>query len=373
MKVKNKTRVKIAILSICFIVFGILFYFAQSRDGIEELHGGVYFERGRVIRVVSEEVEPFRQQILEIEVLSSEFEGLIIEATNNLMDHTLRAFDAGDRVSLSLSDTDFMVIAPDRSYALIGFVVLFLVALASLGGKRGVMSILGLLFSLAAIVLLLIPLTLAGYPPILLTVGISVLITIVDVTLIAGVNAKSFSTILGSISGLLVAAIFAFLAGEIAFVTGYHTEQAGMLMSWGPDITLSGIFVSGVIISAMGAITDTAMAISSSMEEVKRANPEISGRALFKAGFNVGRDAMGTMSNTLILAFVGSGFSLMLFIFAMNTTWNQFINSDLIGVEVVQGMAGSLGIVLTVPITTFIAAKLFLVNSNVNEHKKEIE
>jgi len=369
MNIKNEKKTQFIILAVCFVVFGALLLLANYSYSNENDHMGMYYERGRVVTVIYESTNPyFLYQMLEVEMLSGEFQGLTFEVQNNLMDHTLRAFDEGDRVIVLLSEYVIQVISPERSTTLIVFVALFLILLCVIGGKQGTRSVIGLLFSLAAIIFILVPLTLADYPSILIAIIIGILITIVQITLIAGVNAKSLSAILGCIAGVLIAALFAFVAGHFAFISGYHTEHAGHLLAWGPDISLSGIFISGVIIAAIGAITDTSMTIASAMEEVKLANPTISAAKLAKAGLNVGRDAMGTMSNTLILAFVGSSFSLILLITSMNTTWIQFINNNEIGIEVIQGIAGSIGIVLTVPITIFIAAKLFSV-SMTNKNK----
>lgn len=371
MKLKNEKKVQLIILASCFAIFGLLLLFSNNSHSNETDHNLLYYGRGRVVDVVYESSNPyFLYQTLTVEILAGELSGVVVEAQNNLMDHTLRPFSEGDRVTVEMSDYHIRIISPDRGNFLVFFVALFLVLLCVIGGKRGILSVIGLLFSLISIIFILIPLTLAGYSSILIAIIIGILITIVSITLLAGVNAKSLAAIFGCISGVLIAACFAFVAGQIAFISGYHTEHAGVLLAWRTaDVSLSGIFISGVIISAMGAITDTSMTIASAMEEVKLANPNLSASKLAKAGLNVGRDAMGTMSNTLILAFVGSSFSLILLIFSTDTTWVQFINNDGIGIEIIQGIAGSIGIILTVPITTFIAAKLFSIKT---VNKREI-
>jgi len=355
--IKNEKKIQIRILLVCFIVFGALFLFARSYSS----EGGrmdLYFEHGRVINVINETTDPFHHQVLEVEIQSGELEGINVQAENNLMDHTVRAFDEGERVIVQLSDQFIQISSPERGSFLIFFVALFLILLCLIGGKRGVRSVVGLVFSLASIVFILVPLTLAGYPAILVAISIGTLITITDITLLAGFNPKSISAIFGCISGVLIAAVFALIAGHFAFISGYHTEHAGSLLAWETGMSLSGIFISGVIISAMGAINDTSISIASAMEEIKLASPTISTVKLAKAGLNVGRDIMGTMSNTLILAFVGSSISLLLLTISTNVTWIEFINDSEIGIEIIQGVAGSIGVVLTAPMTAFIAAKL---------------
>ena len=158
---------------------------------------------------------------------------------------------------------------------------------------------------------------------------------------------------------MIIAALFAMIASHFAFITGFHTSQAGFLFAITDNLSISGIFISGVIIASIGAIADSSISIASAMEEVKASNPNITAKELAKAGFNVGRDVMGTMSNTLILAFVGSSFGLVLINMARDVTLLYFLNTDGIGIEIIQGVAGSIGIILTVPITTLIAARLF--------------
>lgn len=372
MRVEKNKILQIGVLVGCFVVFGALLFFANFVRPDVEGRVGLYNERGRVVNVAYEELRYesangiFPYQTLEVEVLSGEFRGMLIEASNNLLDTRLRAFDVGDRVIVELTDFDFRIVAPERAMSHIIFVLFFLVLLCIVGGKRGFLSVAGIIFSLVSIMFILIPLTLAGYSSILIASVVGILIAVVTIVLLAGVNAKSISAITGCIFGVFFASIFAFISGHFAFISGYHTEHAGFLIgSTGGRISLSGIFISGVIIAAIGAISDTSMTIASAMEEVKLANPAISMKDLALAGLNVGRDAMGTMSNTLILAFVGSSFSLLLLITSRNVTWIEFLNDSIIGTEIIQGIAGSIGIILTVPITTVVAAKLF--SSTVNK------
>ena len=358
MNIQNERKIQTLILIICLALFAVLLIVANNSRGTDVVPRFVYHERGRVISILEEIHTPFPQQILEVEVLSGEFQGFSVEARNNLLDRRLRSFYEGDRIIIALSDHDILVSSPDRLFPHVTLIALFIFLLALIGGKRGVLSIIGLAFSMICIIFILVPMTLAGHSSITMALVIGILITIVSITLLAGFNAKSLSAILGCISGVVVATVFASIAGHFALLNGYHLENAGMLSVFGPEISLSGIFISGVIIAAIGAITDTAMTIASSMEEVKKAHPSISSKDLFRAGLNVGRDAMGTMSNTLILAFVGSSFSLILLIASMNVSMIELINDFGIGIEIIQGIAGSIGIILTVPITTLIAAKL---------------
>ena len=383
MFVEKEKKLKIVVIGVSVAIFSLLLLLARNGESAsfftEETPRVVHFVPGRVVDyepIAPTEHTPFDGQHLNVEFSSGEIGGISLVGIVAGIEHFLLSprmpyYNVGDRVVVSLNElTDSMIIYnPNRSSIFIGFIVLFLATLCIIGGKRGVLSVLGLVFSLLSIVWILVPLTLQGHSSIIIALIVATLMTIVSMTLLAGINPKSLSAMAGCIFGVMSAALLAFIVGHLSFINGYHTSEAGQLMLL-EDIRLSGIFVSGVIISAMGAIMDTSMTIASSMEEVKRAHPTISTQELFKAGFNVGRDAMGTMSNTLILAFVGSSLGLLLVIFASEVSFIQFINYNDIGVELIQGLAGSIGIILTVPFTTFIATKLFFLGSNLSPNLK---
>ena len=131
-----------------------------------------------------------------------------------------------------------------------------------------------------------------------------------------------------------------------------------MLLQAGNKIQIDSLLVAGIIISALGAVMDIAISISSSIYELHQANPKLGTGALLRSGMNIGRDAMGTMANTLILAFVGSSLNMLLLIYSYGIPFSQLINTDLIGVEIIQGIAASVGIVLTVPVVALIGSQI---------------
>ena len=124
------------------------------------------------------------------------------------------------------------------------------------------------------------------------------------------------------------------------------------------DIKIGGLLFSGILIASLGAVMDVAMSVSSAISEIHDKAPELSSLELFKSGMNVGRDMMGTMSNTLILAFVGSAVSELVINYAYNLPFRQIINSYNIGIEIMQGVSGSIGVILTVPAVAAITAFL---------------
>lgn len=131
------------------------------------------------------------------------------------------------------------------------------------------------------------------------------------------------------------------------------------LRQTGTPIGLRGLLVGGIIISALGAVMDVTMGIASSLAEVHAANPQLSRRELFRSGMNIGRDMVGTMTNTLILAFLGSGFTLILYLYSLGLSFRQLMSSAYVSMEVVSGVASSVGVILSIPLTALITAAVF--------------
>lgn len=205
----------------------------------------------------------------------------------------------------------------------------------------------------------MLPLILGGFSPVRAALIISVLNASVCFTLLDGVNRKTVSAAIGTVCGVLCAAGVAAAAGGAASLNGFNMQEAeSLLLQTGKcKIEIGGLFVAGIIISALGGVMDIAVSISSSVSELHRVNPKLGAKGLFRSGIRIGRDAMGTMATTLILAFVGSSLNTMVLIDSYGIPFAQLINTDLIGVEIVQGIAASLGIIVTVPLVTMISSR----------------
>ena len=166
---------------------------------------------------------------------------------------------------------------------------------------------------------------------------------------------------MGTLAGVIIAGVTAAIFSELSGITGWNVSDIESLLTLYETngIKVGGLLFSGLLISALGAVMDVAMSISSSMKELCDQNPDITRRELMKAGMRVGRDMMGTDSNTLILAFAGSSVSMLLMDYAYNLPFLQIINSNNIGIAVMQGLSGSFGIVLSVPATVMSGAFIY--------------
>jgi uncharacterized membrane protein len=272
-------------------------------------------------------------------------------------------FEPGDKMILRMfEDEDGKInslqIAEKMREGYIYFAVIaFLVLLIIVGGKNGFKSVLSLIFTAVVILYVMVPLVLKGYNPIVVSTFICIITTVVTLLLIVGRNRKTISAILGTVIGLLISGLVVFVIGNASSLTGLSGDEAQMLAYIPQNISLDfkGILYAGIIIGALGAIMDVTVSVASSMYEIETVQPKITRKALIKSGLNIGRDIMGSMSNTLILAYTGGAIHLMLLFNAFNLSFTEIINMDLIASEIIRAIAGSTGLILAIPLTAVIA------------------
>ncbi len=304
-----------------------------------------------------------------IEVTSGQFKGQQYQTSNYLsMLFNINAKE-GTRVIVRLDPQgdgySAFIYSYDRSLVLFALFAVFALALIIIGRDKGAMALLSLVITLVCVVGILFPLIEYGFSAILSTILIVFYVTVFTFVLIDGINRKTISAAIGTLLGVVIASLFAFIAGALSHISGFQTNEAEELLLIGTDhgMKIKGLFTAGILIASLGAVMDVAMSIASAIHELHQVNSALSAKELFKSGMNIGRDAMGTMANTLILAFAGSSFTLLLLIYYYNITLTQLMNTDMVAREVIQGLSGSIGIVLTVPIVAFLSAKIELFKS----------
>ena len=239
----------------------------------------------------------------------------------------------------------------------------FLLVTVLVGGRVGAKSLLSLGLTVAALIFVLLPLLLRGWPTILTTFLISVLVTAATFVILGGVDKKTICACLGTLAGIGLATLFGLLAQQILRMDGYRQEYAEALLqlrqTGESGIGITGLVTAGVIVSALGAVMDVAMSISSAIRELTRVNDSLNAKDLFKSGMNIGRDMVGTMTNTLILAILGSGLTLVVYIYSLGLQPWQLLSSSYMSLEAISGIASSIGVMLAVPLTAAICAVSF--------------
>lgn len=239
--------------------------------------------------------------------------------------------------------------------------VIFLVLVIVFAGRKGVSTVISLLFTLMSIFYVFLPAILSQYNVYLWGIISCVAIVIFTLIIVHGFNLKSLASGLGTIGGIIIATIIMVISSYFLNFTGLISDDAMYLQfnSQGFSFNLKAIFFTMIIIGALGAIMDVAMSIATSMYEIKEIKPNITTKEMIKSGFEIGRDILGTMTNTLILAYVGSGFLTVIVIVGFNTDLLQIFNKEFLVSEIFQPLIGSFGIVVTLPLTSLICAKLF--------------
>ena len=306
------------------------------------------------------------QQYLEVELLNGEWKGLVLETVNYLTIYTNVDAHVGTKIVVRLDLDDngepYIISVPnyDRATMLMGMLLVFAAVLVIIGRKKGLMALLGLAYTLASLWFIQVPMILRGADPVLTAILIVALTTVSSLFLLTGRSKKTLCASLGCIGGVAAAGLFAALAGTISPLNGFNLSEAEelVLRATEYDLHVSGLFVSGILIASLGAVMDVAMSIASSCWELRELNPALPRAALFRSGMNIGRDAMGTMANTLILAFAGSSLNVLLLLQIYDYPFIQIFNTDAIATEMIRGVAGSIGIILTVPLVALLSAQL---------------
>lgn len=307
------------------------------------------------------------EQLLLVTVRSGDYKGQQMQVYNYVGPLYGGPLKVGDRATVLISTySDGTVNATvyefDRLLPLCIVLVLFIAAAVAVGGRTGVKSLVALAVTLVCLFGVLLPSLMKGANTLLMTFIVCAYVAVVSLTIVGGVRKKTVCAMLGAVAGTALALLFGLLAQGLTRIDGLRIDDVEPLLQLrqtGTPIGLRGLLVGGIVISALGAVMDVTMGIASSLSEVHAANPELSRRELFRSGMNIGRDMVGTMTNTLILAFLGSGFTLILYLYSLELSPRQLLSSAYVSLEVVSGVASSVGVILSIPLTALITAEVF--------------
>lgn len=307
--------------------------------------------------------------LFQAEFTSGEDKGTVIEAAQTLDYFTavnLRAVEPGDKVLLytypgGMGEHQWLLSDYERFNSISVLLVLFLALLLLFGGIKGFNTIISLTFTCLAVFYVFVPAVLAGENIYLWSIVTCIYVTFMTLFVVNGINKKSLAAILGCLSGVAFAGILTLFMDSMMKLTGILNEDSVILFNLRPDnpLDLKAVIFAAIIIGAMGAIMDVSISIAAALAELKDKVPEITVGELWKSGMNISRDIMGTMANTLILAYIGSFLSCVLLMVAYNSSMLDLFNREVIVVEMLQTLVGSLGILLALPLTSLICALLF--------------
>lgn len=373
---KEMKRNIFAIVSVLIISIAIIMVSKSIfPDGfIEDRYGkGAEFYNGVITEIIEEDlnkdpildgVEIGYQKVV-AKVTEGQYKDNTYEIKNNISRLYNYKVEEGTKVVLILYKQNngnmiWDVYGYDRSSMIYVLAGIFIIVVIIIGGVKGIKSLVSLMFTLVTVIFLMLPLMFRGVEPMLAAVVSATLSIIVTLSLVSGINKKTVTAIIGTISGVVISGIIAYIFGELTHSSGMTMNDTESLIyiAEGTNLKVKGIMFAGILIASLGAVMDVAMSISSSLFEIYEVNKNIKQIDLFKSSMNIGKDIIGTMTNTLILAFAGGSITTLILIFAANMPYNKFINLEVLAIEIIQGLAGSIGIVLSVPITSAVGSYL---------------
>jgi len=358
--------VKKYILLIIIAVFTSIFNVYADEESI------MHTEKAVILEVENKKDVNFENngediQYVKLKVMSGKYKNKTVDTINNLSGN--KAYDIkvkeDDKVVVVIEeqvsgDIDVFISEYLRQDYILYLSILFIILILIVGKQKGIKSVITLMITLFSVIKILLPLILKGYDPILTTIGVSIFITAITLFIVSGINNKSISAIIGTTGGVLTSGLISYYIGSKIRLTGFNSEEAIMLSTIGDSINLDfkSLLFAGIIMGALGAVMDVGMSISSSIEEIHKANPSLSKKELFSSGMNVGRDIMGTMTNTLILAYTGSSIPLLLLFMYYEPSIIKILNLDVIATEVVRSLSGSIGLIVAIPLTALVSSML---------------
>ena len=330
---------------------------------------GQTFEKGVVTEILQDNLQPDGTRVGEQRVRVQMTTGVRAGETLEMTSASGYLFGAGCTEGMKVivmqsvagDSTVASVYAQDREMVIYVFAALYLLALCLVGGMQGVKGAAGLVFTFFCIIFVYLPLVYQGHSPFWVSVFVCAVTTLVTMYLIGGPTRKTAVATGGTVAGVCIAGLAATAFSAASGITGWNVSDIESLLTLANTngVQVGGLLFSDLLISALGATMDVAMSIASAISEIHVQTPDMPRRDLFKAGMRVGRDMMGTDSNTLILAFAGGSISMLVLDYAYDLPFQQIINSNNIGIAVMQGLAGSFGIVLSVPVTVLLAVLLY--------------
>lgn len=269
-------------------------------------------------------------------------------------------YDSANNVKYKLNDkvvvTDGMITDYVRRPILYFLFAIFTILTLIIAGKWGLYSLIGMFYSFYIIFSLILPLITKGFDPVISAIVGSVIIIPITFCLSHGLNKKTFNAIIGTIISMIIIGLLSLLFVNLTKLSGFSSEEAGFLQyQLEGIINIKGLLLAGIIIASLGVMDDITVSQSSIVLELKLANPKLSKKELFLRSMRVGKDHISSMVNTLILVYTGASLPLLLLFVNSPHPFSEIINYEIIAEEVVRTMVGSIGLILAVPITTYIA------------------
>lgn len=350
------------------VIFFSFFFFTFQQANSEELTRDISETvRAKVLEVTNERIEniddtgiKYTNQTIKIEILEGEQKNKILTIENESI-----LLKEGDRFFLNhsiegLSKVEsYIVMDIDRRPVIYFFIALFIAVILIFSGKQGLRSLLGLAGSFFVILYVLIPSLLNGYPPILTSIAVATTILFLAIFFTHGFNRVSTVAFSGTVIAVMLTGILAYLGVIVANFTGFATEEAFYLnLNTKGTLDFTGLLLGGIMIGVLGVLDDIAVTQAAVVRELYNSAPHLSRKEVYRKALGVGKEHVGALVNTLALAYTGASLPLLLLFSSSNTTGISIINQEIFATEIIRTIVGSIGLILTVPITTLLAVYL---------------
>jgi len=350
------------------ITLGILLavcLFSPLQSNAQELiQDKVEIVRARVVEVVSQEKKEVPgtdvqsvYQTIKAEILEGDKKGQTITIENDFL-----VLKKDDKFFLrhSIDGLDghemYAVRDIDRRGAILGFIILFMVVVIIFSGKQGLRSILSLAGSFFVILYVLVPSLLKGYPPIPTSIAIAAVILFLAIFLTHGFNRESTVAFTGTVLAVILTGILAYMGVTLAHLTGFASDEAVYLnFNTRGVLDFAGLLLGGIMIGVLGVLDDIAITQAAVVSELYNSASHLSKKEIYNKALRVGKEHVGALVNTLALAYTGASLPLLLLFSASDSSMASIINQEIFATEIIRTVVGSIGLILTVPITTFLA------------------
>lgn len=366
---------KRAIFAICLFIVSTLFS-AGNLLAQELVKDSQVTTLARVVEVVKQETKRVPgtdvtgdYQTLRVVILEGEQKGKEVTVENDYLQlkkgekfyliHTTNTLEGRDYYSVS---------EPYRLPIVFFMIGLFLVAVLLFGGIQGVRGLASLVGSLVLIYFVLFPSIMAGYSPVLVSLGVSSLIIVLGSYITHGFTKTTTSAVIGMVITIVFTGVMANLVVGWADLSGYSADEATYLhFNTRGAIDFVGLLLGGILIGLLGVLYDAAIGQAISVEELNRAGGDLSRRYIFKRVMRMGREHIGALVNTLAIAYVGASLPLLLLFYSSASSVILTLNHEIFATEIIRTMIGSIGLVLTVPITSIVAVMLLVRKGNTRD------
>jgi len=365
------------VLPILLLAFFLIpfFVFAQTESAFEDSPNDSFF-KAEVIEIIEEKINTLpdgsevRQQNLLLRGLEGEFRDKEIEfnGIGPLDVLSKNIYKTGDKVLTVASygadgNAAYYITDYVRSKSLWIIAIVFALALVIVGRIKGLRSLLALLLTFFVIIKYIIPQILAGASPLVTTFIGSIAILLIIIYVTEGWRARSHISVISIFFSLIITILISWLFVSLTKLTGAASEDILFLVNIGEQaINFKGLLLAGVIIGALGVLDDVVISQVSTVEQIVRVNNSLNKKQIFRHAYKVGVSHIASMTNTLFLAYAGVSLPLLILFVSGESAfagWSQAVNSELIATEIVRTLAGSIGLILSVPIATFIAVRWY--------------